>query len=524
MKPMRENKKVQFFAFLSIYFIVPFSACFFTLIFANYTSTAFLPEKFLALFEATRTTNDFTLFALTWAPFPIITSILLFYSMPVANYIFKKEKCNIISEERARYRIVHSPMIISLFGFIGWELSTFLSVLRIDTLYPDAPPQSILTVTILFAFWGLFAFAFSYSTTNFLNKTLIIPNVFPTGGLGKYAKGKQFSIVTKQIIFWTASTLFPIILLIFGLLQRTNQNLFQLHTLLHTDVLFEVIAIMLFFSFLFSVTFAISLQHPLNQIESATELIKEQKFDTRVTIFSSDELGLLGDAVNEMAEGLAERERIKDTFGRIVDPRIRDYLLSNEHSLGGKVVEATILFSDLRDFTKLSEKRTPEEVLYILNRYFQEMSNAIEVHGGFINKFIGDAILAVFGTPIPMTNHADKAVQTALEMQKNLDELNKQFLAEGLTELKMGIGIHTGSLLVGNIGSTNRMEFTVIGDTVNTASRVEGLCKGLQKNLLITENTAKYLLKSQNFRLQLEGEFELKGRESKEKIFSYAAT
>lgn len=518
---MRQNRKVQLIAFLCIYFIVPFSACFFTLIFANYTSTAFLPDKFLVLFEATRTTNDFTLFALTWGPFPIITAILLFYSTPVANFLFKKENCNFISEEKARYRIVHSPMIISLFGFVGWELSTILSVLRIDNLFPDAPPQSILTVTILFGFWGLFAFAFSYSTTNYLNKTLIIPNVFPMGGLGKYAKGKQFSIVTKQIIFWTASTLFPIILLIFGLLQRTNQNLFELHTLIHTDVLFEVIVIMLFFTFLFSVTFAISLQHPLNQIESATELIKEQKFDTRVTIFSSDELGLLGDAVNEMAEGLAERERIKDTFGRIVDPRIRDYLLSNEHSLGGKVVDATILFSDLRDFTKLSEKRTPEEVLYILNRYFQEMSNAIEMHGGFINKFIGDAILAVFGTPIPMTNHAEKAVHTALEMQKNLDQLNKQFLNEGLTELKMGIGIHTGSLLVGNIGSTNRMEFTVIGDTVNTASRVEGLCKGLHKNLLITENTAKFLPENIKTHLLPEGEFELKGRESKETIFSY---
>ncbi|TGK46533.1 adenylate/guanylate cyclase domain-containing protein [Leptospira bouyouniensis] len=521
MKPMAPKQKFQFLAFLLIYFIVPFSACLFTLIFANYTSTAFLPEKFLVLFEATRVTQDFTLFALTWAPFPIITIILFFYSLPVADYLFKKEKCSYLSEEKARHRIVHSPIIISLYGFVGWELSTFLSVFRIDTLYPEAPPQSILTVTILFAFWGLFAFAFSYATTNYLNKTLIIPCVFPEGGLGKYAKGKQFSIVTKQIIFWTASTLFPIVLLIFGLLLRTNQNLFDLHLLIHTDVLFEVIAIMLFFSFVFSVTFAISIQHPLNKIEDATELIKEQKFDTRVTIFSSDELGLLGDAVNEMAEGLAERERIKDTFGRIVDPRVRDYLLSNEHSLGGKVVDATILFSDLRDFTKLSEKRTPEEVLYILNRYFQEMSNAIEIHGGFINKFIGDAILAVFGTPMPMLDHADRAFQTALQMQKNLDLLNKQFLGEGLTELKMGIGIHTGSLLVGNIGSANRMEFTVIGDTVNTASRVEGLCKGLQKNLLITENTANLLADSIRDQLQSEGEYELKGRESKEKIYSY---
>lgn len=520
---MLPKQRIQFFAFLCIYLIVPFSACLFTLIFANYTSSAFLPERFLVLFDATRTTNDTTLFALTWAPFPIITLILFFYSLPVSNYLFKKEKCNFLSEEKARHRIVHSPITISLFGFIGWELSTFLSVIRIDTLFPAAPPQSLLTVTILFAFWGLFAFTFSYSTTNYLNKILIIPFVFPNGGLGKYAKGKQFSIVTKQIIFWTASTLFPIILLIFGLLQRTNKNIFHLHQLVYTDVLFEMIAIMLFFSFVFSVTFAISLQHPLNQIEDATELIKEQKFDTRVFIYSSDEMGLLGDAVNEMAEGLAERERIKDTFGRIVDPRVRDYLLSNEHSLGGKVVEATILFSDLRDFTKLSEKRTPEEVLYILNRYFQEMSNAIEIHGGFINKFIGDAILAVFGTPMPMPDHPNRAFQTALEMQKNLDILNSQFLKEGLAELKMGIGIHTGSLLVGNIGSTNRMEFTVIGDTVNTASRVEGLCKGLQKNLLITENTANLLPNSIQSKLQSEGEFELKGRESKEKIYSFPA-
>ena len=521
---MKPGRTLQFIAFLLIYFIVPFCACLFTLLFANYTASAFLPDKFLALFEATETKIDLTLAIITWAPFPIITLILFFYSLPIAKFLFSSKGCNFISEERARHRIVHSPITISLLGFVGWELSTILSICRIDTLFPDAPHQSIITVSILFGFWGLFAFAFSYATTNYLNKLLIIPCVFPEGGLGKYAHGKQFSIVTKQFIFWAASTLFPIVLLIFGLLLRTNQNILNLHELVHNDVLFEVIAIMLVFSFAFAMSFASSLQHPLNQIEKATELIKEQKFDTRVKIFSSDELGLLGDAVNEMAEGLAERERIKDTFGRIVDPRVRDYLLSNEHSLGGKVVDASILFSDLRDFTKLSEKRKPEEVLYILNRYFQEMSNAIEIHGGFINKFIGDAILAVFGTPMPMEDHAERAFATALQMQKNLDSLNAQFLAEGLTELKMGIGIHTGSLLVGNIGSANRMEFTVIGDTVNTASRVEGLCKGLKKNLLLTENTSVFLPEEIRSKLQSEGEYELKGRESKERIYSYSAS
>ncbi|MDF3822070.1 adenylate/guanylate cyclase domain-containing protein [Leptospira sp. 96542] len=518
---MIPKSKPLMLQYLGIYFVVPFFSNFFALFLANYTAKEFLSDKFLVLFEATRLTNDLLLQIITWSPFVIVTIILIFYTLPIYKCLCEDETLNNL--ETAKQRVTNSPITISLLGFFGWETATVLSTIRIHFIHPDASVSSMVVITILFAFWGLFVFAFSYSLIDYLNKVCILPVLFPDGGLSKYASGKRFSIITKQAIFWISSTLFPIALLVFALLHRSNKEIFDLFSLFQTDLLFQLILIMLVSSFALSYSLAASIQDPLNEIENATDKIKNQEFSTRVIVYNSDELGVLGDAVNEMAEGLAERERIKDTFGRIVDPRVRDYLLSNEQNLGGKVVNATILFSDLRDFTKLSEKRKPEEVLYILNRYFQEMSDAIEKHGGFINKFIGDAILAVFGTPFPTENHAEQAFHTAMTMQKNLESLNHKFESENLPTLRMGIGIHTGSLLVGNIGSENRMEFTVIGDTVNTASRVEGLCKGLGQNLLITEHTYVSLPTPIQNSFHSQGEFTLKGRESREKIFSYGS-
>ncbi|MCZ8344155.1 MAG: adenylate/guanylate cyclase domain-containing protein [Leptospira sp.] len=516
---MFPKKKSLFFSFFATYLVVPFLSSFFALLFADYTAPQFMPSKFLLLFEATRSTKDLLLQFYSWSPFPILTGILTYYCFPIY-----KSLCNSCMTEKeielAKKRVTHSPITISFIGLCGWEISTILSVNRVSELFPEAPTSSLIVVWFIFAMWGIFVFAFCYSLIDYLNKVFILPVLFPQGGLGVYVKGIRFSIITKQVIFWIAGTLFPILLLVLGILFRSGKDLFDLFHLLQTDILFQLVVVVILISFLLAFSFAESIQYPLNDIEVATDKIKEEKFDTRVYIYSSDELGLLGDSVNEMAEGLSERERIKDTFGRIVDPRVRDYLLSNKQSLGGKVTNATILFSDLRDFTKLSEKRKPEEVLYILNRYFQEMSNAVEKHGGFINKFIGDAILAVFGTPLPLKNHAEEALFTALEMQKNLDALNQRFLAEGLPALEMGIGIHSGNLLVGNIGSENRMEFTVIGDTVNTASRVEGLCKGLGEKLLLSEQSLISLPDHLQSDFVLKGEFELKGRETKEKIFA----
>jgi adenylate cyclase len=146
------------------------------------------------------------------------------------------------------------------------------------------------------------------------------------------------------------------------------------------------------------------------------------------------------------------------------------------------------------------------------------MSACIIKEKGLVNKFIGDAILAVFGAPIPLTNHAESAVNAAIEMRKLAKELSQEFIKKGLPELKIGIGIHSGNVLAGNIGSLTRLEYTVIGDTVNIASRLESQCKEVGKDLLITENT-KLMLDSQ-FNIESIGRIQVRGRENEIGIYS----
>ncbi|MBK9503029.1 MAG: adenylate/guanylate cyclase domain-containing protein [Leptospiraceae bacterium] len=153
-----------------------------------------------------------------------------------------------------------------------------------------------------------------------------------------------------------------------------------------------------------------------------------------------------------------------------------------------------------------------------LNQYFEQMSACITNEKGLVNKFIGDAILAVFGAPIPLLNHAESAVNAAIEMRKLAKELSQEFIKNGLPELKIGIGIHSGKVLAGNIGSLTRLEYTVIGDTVNMASRLEAYCKEVGKDLLITENT-KLLLDSQ-FNIESIGRIQVRGRENEIGIYS----
>jgi class 3 adenylate cyclase len=150
---------------------------------------------------------------------------------------------------------------------------------------------------------------------------------------------------------------------------------------------------------------------------------------------------------------------------------------------------ATVLFTDVRGFTRLSEQLSPEVVVEFLNRFLDEMTQSIMLHGGMLDKYVGDAAMAVFGVLQGAQNHADRALQTAMDMQQRLIRLNDQFLGDGLPQLGIGIGLHTGELLAGTIGSLQRLEYTVIGDTVNVASRVESMTRNYPVQILLSEET-----------------------------------
>lgn len=205
---------------------------------------------------------------------------------------------------------------------------------------------------------------------------------------------------------------------------------------------------------------------------------------------TTDEFLDLGAGLNTMLLGLREREAIKDTFGRFVSKDVAEAVLEGRVPLHGELREVTVLFQDIRDFTSLSEKTPPEALLHMLNAFFTEMVAAVESHGGVVKQFTGDGVMALFGAPSIQPAHPTLAVQAALDMTQRLAALNRQREAQGDTPLRIGIGIHTGEVVAGCIGPDTRVEYGVVGDAVNLASRVQTLTKELGVAILVTHETA----------------------------------
>jgi adenylate cyclase len=228
---------------------------------------------------------------------------------------------------------------------------------------------------------------------------------------------------------------------------------------------------------------------PLGRVMDAMHAVQEGRFDEELRIDRNDEMGVLADTYNIMVRGLAEREKLKDAFSRYVSTQVYERLKLGEINLEGETRNATVLFSDIRSFTALSERLSPHDVVALLNDYFNVMVEIVFKHEGFLNKFIGDALMAVYNAPLDQTQPELRAVRTALEMIEALDRFNQERAKRGQFAVKIGIGINTGPVTAGNIGHVRRLEYTVIGDTVNLAQRVESQTKVTGMPVLISQST-----------------------------------
>jgi adenylate cyclase len=250
---------------------------------------------------------------------------------------------------------------------------------------------------------------------------------------------------------------------------------------------------------------------PLVELEAAVTRIGAGDFGTPVPVNGNDEFGRVATAVNAMAAGLRERDRVKATFAHYVSHQVMESILKSgdEIQLSGDRRRITVLFCDIRGFSTMSEKLPPEKVVQLLNDYFESMVEVVFRNNGTLDKFIGDGMMVLFGAPEDDPYQEEHAIRTAIEMQSELQRLAEKWKAEGVT-IRSGVGINSGPAVVGNIGSSRRMDYTAIGDTVNLASRLESATKDIGVGILVSEYT--YMAVKGVFPFRQTGSIHVKGR------------
>ncbi len=322
------------------------------------------------------------------------------------------------------------------------------------------------------------------------------------GVLVPAARGK---LLYRLLVAFTVTSLLPISLIV---LHAIEYDTIVERRTLGQDIAATALALIVTLYFITR-----SLLRPILALDRATSSIERNDLSVNVPVLSNDETGHMADGFNRMVKGLRERALIRETFGRYVPERVAAAIVSNEGELAPTSATATILFVDIADFTRIAEHASPDEVVEILNEYFSAVVEPIEKNNGVITQFQGDALLAMFNLPIGDKDHAGSALRTGLAIDRICSE--RRFSG---VELKARIGIATGRVTAGNVGSDNRLTYTVHGDAVNLAARLEQLNKQLGTRLLVDEETVQRL--GEEAPLAFMDEVKIRGRDSSVRIYT----
>lgn len=273
----------------------------------------------------------------------------------------------------------------------------------------------------------------------------------------------------------------------------------------NSSLIGTVVLVVLYGSAYFHTIAVVPVLRPLGDLTAAARRVGVGDYSEPLPLTSDDDLGELIGAFNDMQQGLAQRERLRSAFGSYVDPMLAARLLQqNDELFKGERIEVTVMFVDIRDFTPFAEANTAEDTVVHLNTLFNLIVPIIADHGGHTNKFLGDGAMVVFGAPERVADHADRAVAAAREIQCRVRE---RF--DGT--VRIGVGVNTGNVIAGTIGGGGKLEFTLIGDTVNVAARVEQLTKRTGDGILLTQQTVESLAERPHGLID-RGAYELKGK------------
>jgi len=309
-------------------------------------------------------------------------------------------------------------------------------------------------------------------------------------------------LTARWLFTWALGTGAPIVgLALIGVVALTPVEMTETTLALTTVTL---CAIALVFGALASLLAAYATVHPIGSIRRGVAEVQEGNFDVELAVWDSTQVGLLQAGFNEMVAGLRERERIRDLFGRQVGREVAQEALATGVDLGGAEREVAVIFVDVIGSTRLAATRSPHEVVQLLNRFFGEVVEVVEAHGGWINKFEGDAALAVFGAPQDLDGAHGRALAAAREIDRRL--------RSSVRELEAGVGVGSGTVVAGHVGHEHRFEYTVIGDPVNEAARLADLAKERTPHVLASARTVELAGGSEAGSWALGEAVELRGR------------
>lgn len=417
---------------------------------------------------------------------------------------------------RARTRAINLPWHISGIMLLAWGSCVPVFLWAVDSaaaaagqaVHPDFP----LHMGISLAVGGLITITHGFIATELIGQKLVFPVLFRDARPAD-TPGAITLTLGRRAVMWAISIgACPIVtLLLLGMVHDPSPAT--------RAFMLAVGGLGVAFGLVSSWLMCKLVAEPVAALRDAARQVEAGRLDVRVDLLRADEFGPLADAFNDMVVGMADRQRLQRTFGLHVGEAAARQILARDPGLGGREEQVTIMFCDIRGFTARCGGAPAAEIVSVLNTFLTAMVDIVERrHGGMVNKYLGDGFMAIFGAGGEgVGTHASSAVAAGRDMLSGLADVNARVSAGGKPPLDIGIGLHSGPAIVGNVGSESRLEYTAIGDTVNLASRIEGLTKEVGERLLLSEATARAL---GGGALRSCGERRVKGREAPLAVFA----
>lgn len=413
--------------------------------------------------------------------------------------------------DRLRKKALNLPAVMGLISLGVRFVFGLVIAINIMQQHPSQPFRIFVHIFMGFIFSAQVAGIYVFYFNEVILEKRVVPHLMGTKKVSTLEGVIPVPLYVRMGLMVLTTAVFP--MLHIGFLNYLGES--QGPTLLYGIILVFVNGVGQGYFIVRSISFPIGrIAELFDQFQRGEEVSKD------VQIFRADPLGRFAEMFNDLTQTIEERDFIRRTFGRYMSQQVMEEILEGDIELGGTLQEATVMFADVRDFTRFSENKPPEDVVDLLNEYLDTMVEVITNYDGVPDKFLGDGILAVWSVPGKVNNHPQKSVQAAFAMLDELHRFNERRKRNGEDPLEIGMGIHTGELIAGNIGSSEKMEFTVVGDTVNTCNRIEAANKELNSVISISKNVYERLTPSLQNRFRSVPNMELKGKKQRIDLYT----